>query len=192
MKEIVKLGLILLIIAAVAAGVLGFSNKVTSVKIAENDKKTNDLAMQEVLEEAQSFNLMDEGKLKEIQNVSSNVIEVNEGYDSSSNLVGYTIKAKTKGYGGDIIFMLGISTDGQITGIKILSHSETPGLGANAEKSFFTDSFKGKSALSEITASKSPQSEHEVQAITSATKTTNGVVNGVNDVIEAYNAVLAN
>lgn len=192
MNETVKLGLILFIITAVAAGVLGISNDVTSERIAEIDKITNDLAMQEVLESAESFNLLDETELKEVQDVNSNIIEVNEGYDSSSNLVGYTIKSSTIGYGGEIQFMLGISTDGQITGIKILSHAETPGLGANAEKSYFTDSFKGKPASGELTSSKTPQAENEVQAITSATLTTNGIVDGVNMVLKAYNATLAN
>ncbi|HHV46907.1 MAG TPA: RnfABCDGE type electron transport complex subunit G [Tissierellia bacterium] len=192
MNETVKLGLILLIITAVAAAVLGVSNAITAERIAELDKITNNQAMQEVLGDAESFKLLDESKLKEVQSASSNIVEVNEGYDASSNLVGYTIKAYTTGYGGRIDFMLGISVDGQITGIKVISHSETPGLGANAEKSYFTDSFKGKSASQELTYSKSPKADNEVQAITSATKTTKGIVEGVNKVLEAYNAALAN
>lgn len=192
MNETVKLGLILLIITAVAAAVLGFSNSITADKIAELEKETNNKAMQEVLRDAEEFKLLDESKLEEVQAVSSNIIEVNEGYDANSNLVGYTIKAYTTGYGGRIEFMLGISAEGQITGIKIISHSETPGLGANAEKSYFTDSFKGKSASQELTSAKKPAAENEVQAITSATKTTNGIVNGVNMVLEAYNDALAN
>jgi electron transport complex protein RnfG len=192
MNETVKLGLILLIITAVAAAVLGFSNSITAERIAELDKITNNQAMQEVLGDAQDFKLVDESKLKEAQAVSSNILEINEGYDSSSNLVGYAIKATAIGYGGEIQFMIGISSDGQITGIKVISHSETPGLGANSEKSYFTDSFKGKSASQELTYSKNPTKENEVQAITSATRTTKGIVNGVNMVLEAYNAALAN
>lgn len=192
MNETIKLGLILLIITAVAAAVLGFSNSITAEKIAQLETETNNKAMQEVLADAEDFKLLDESKLKEVQAVSSNILEVNEGYDGSSNLVGYTIKATAIGYGGEIQFMLGISTDGHITGIKVISHSETPGLGANAEKSYFTDSFRGKSVSQELTYSKNPKSENEVQAITSATRTTKGIVNGVNMVLEAYNAALAN
>lgn len=192
MNETIKLGLILFIITAVAAALLSVSNTITAGRIAELDKITNNLAMQEVLGDAESFNPLDESKLKEVQAVSSNIIEVNEGYDSSSNLVGYTIKANTIGYGGEIEFMLGISSEGHITGIKVISHAETPGLGANAEKSYFTDSFKNKPVSQELTSAKNPQAENEVQAITSATKTTNGIVDGVNMVLKAYNATLAN
>src|SRR5690606_429730 len=160
--------------------------------IAELDKIMNDLAMQEVLGAAEEFRPVDEGKFNAFKSVNSKVIEINEGYDSASNLVGYTVKAVTKGFGGDIEFMLGVSIDGEITGIKILAHEETPGLGANAEKKYFTDSFKGKPVSVELVSSKSPQGENEVQAITSATVTTNGIVNGVNEVLKAYNATFSN
>lgn len=134
MNEIVKLGLTLFIITTIAAGLLSVSNAITADRIAELDKIMNDLAMQEVLEGAEEFKPLDEDKFNDFKSANSNVIEVNEGYDSSSNLVGHTIKANTRGFGGEIVFMIGISTDGDITGIKILTHEETPGLGANAEK----------------------------------------------------------
>ncbi len=192
MNEIVKLGLTLFIITTIAAGLLSVSNAITADRIAELDKIMNDLAMQEVLEGAEEFKPLDEDKFNDFKSANSNVIEVNEGYDSSSNLVGHTIKANTRGFGGEIVFMIGISTDGDITGIKILTHEETPGLGANAEKKYFTDSFKGKPVSTQLVSAKNPQAENEVQAITSATVTTNGIVNGVNSVLEAYNTTFSN
>mgnify|MGYP000297486222 CR=1 FL=1 len=192
MNETVKLGLILLIISAVAAGLLGLSNAVTSERIAQADKIANDLAKQEVLSEAESFVTLDEAKLKDIAGAESNIVEINEGYDSSSNLVGYTIKATTNGYGGEIQFMVGISTEGRITGFKVLSHTESPGLGANSEKSYFTDSFIGKSAGGSLTSAKEPKADNEVQALTSATITTNAIVDGVNKVLDVYNTKLSN
>ena len=55
MKDTVKLGVILLVISAVAAGLLGFSNAVTSERIAEADKIANEQARQKLLGEAESF-----------------------------------------------------------------------------------------------------------------------------------------
>jgi electron transport complex protein RnfG len=192
-NETLKLGITLLIITAVAAAVLGVANAITADKIAQAEEIKNNEAMQVVLEGAEKFSKLDENTLNEITRTNSNILEINEGFDGNSNIVGYTIKAIAKGYaGGDIQFMIGISKDGYITGLEIISHSETPGLGEKATQSFFKDSFKGKSASTELTSSKDPKKENEIQALTGATKTTNGMVNGVNKVLEVYNSYLAN
>ena len=191
MNETLKLGLILFIITVVSASILAISNDITSVKIAEAAKIADQLAKNEILPEGQTFKELDEGKTKEIQNENSQILEVYEGYNGD-NLIGYTIKTKVKGYGGEMELMTGISVEGKITGIKILNHGETPGLGANATKSYFTDSFADKPVDNEITAVKEPKEDNEVQALTSATITTNAVVDGVNIVREVYNSQLAN
>lgn len=191
MNETLKLGLILFIITVVSASILAISNDITSVKIAEAAKIADQLAKNEILPEGQTFKELDEGKTKEIQNENSQILEVYEGYNGD-NLIGYTIKTKVKGYGGEMELMTGISVEGKITGIKILNHGETPGLGANATKLYFTDSFADKPVDNEITAVKEPKEDNEVQALTSATITTNAVVDGVNIVREVYNSQLAN
>ena len=50
------------------------------------------------------------------------------------------------GYGGAISVMTGIQTDGQISGVVILSHNETPGLGADAEKEDYRNQYLQKAA----------------------------------------------
>ncbi len=192
MNEILKLGLILFIITAVSASVLAVSNNITEPRIAEADRKANDLAKQEVLETAEEFDILDEGKLKEVAGSNSNIIEINEGYSKEDEIVGYTFKTKVKGYGGEMELIIGISTEGEVTGINILNHGETPGLGANATESYFTDSFKNKLVDNELVAVKDPSEDNEVQALTSATITTTAVVDGVNIVREIYNSKLAN
>lgn len=190
MNETLKLGLILFIITAVAASVLALSNSVTSERIAEADRLANERAKMEVLDIAEEFNTLDGGRLKEIVGSDSNIVEINEGY-KGSDLVGYTFNIKVNGYGGEITFMIGISKEGKITGLKVLNHGETPGLGANSTKPWFSDSFKNKTVASEITAAKSPQGESEVQALTSATVTTTAIVDGVNTVRQLYNEKLS-
>src|SRR5690554_1579613 len=143
MNETLKLGLILFIITAVAASVLALSNSVTSERIAEADRLANERAKMEVLDIAEEFNTLDGGRLKEIVGSDSNIVEINEGY-KGSDLVGYTFNIKVNGYGGEITFMTGISKEGKITGLKVLNHGETPGLGANSTKPWFSDSFKNK------------------------------------------------
>jgi len=62
-----------------------------------------------------------------------------------------------EGYGGFITVMMGIDLAGNIAGIVILEHLETPGLGANIESAeLFRDQFKGKHRAG------SPESELKV------------------------------
>ena len=55
--------------------------------------------------------------------------------------MGYVFETEASGYGGKVKVMTGIDAEGAITGVVILSHDETPGLGANAEKPDFLNQF---------------------------------------------------
>lgn len=190
MNETLKLALVLFLITAISAAILSVSNDITAPRIAEADALKDTKAKAEVLPEGKKFEPLEESKLNEIKNSDESVLEIFEAYDGE-NLVGYTIKTVVNGYGKGIEFMTGISTNGKITGIKILNHSETPGLGANATKPYFTESFRNRSVAEEITASKNPSGESEVQALTSATRTTDAILKGVNTAREIYNERLA-
>jgi len=79
-----------------------------------------------------------------------------------------------KGYHGDIGVMVGIDVKhNKLTGIAIVSHSETPGLGARIVEKSFTGSFKGKSLAKELTTS-------DINALSGATFSTKGVLAAVN------------
>jgi len=190
MNETLKLALILFLITAISATVLAVSNNITAPRIAEADKLKDKQAKIEILPEGKEFRPLDENKLNEIKTNFDNVLEIFEAYNGN-DLVGYTIKTVVNGYGGEIEFLTGISTEGKIMGIKILNHGETPGLGDNATKPAFTESFKNRSVDGEITASKNPSGDLEVQALTSATRTTNAILDGVNIARQIYNEELA-
>ncbi|GAA0744949.1 RnfABCDGE type electron transport complex subunit G [Clostridium oceanicum] len=182
-NETLKLGLKLLLVTAVAGLILGGAFLVTKDPIAKQVAKTNSEAMKEVLPKADSFEIMD-GKSK------GNVTEVNEG-KKSSDVSGYAIKVLTKGYGGQIEMMVGVSKEGEVKGIKILSHSETPGLGANAPQPKFSGQFKGKPTDKKLEVVKTaPANKSEVQAITGATITSRAVTKGVNEAVDYYKAEL--
>lgn len=182
-NETLKLGLKLLLVTAVAGLILGGAFLVTKDPIAKQVAKTNSDAMKEVLPKADSFEIMD-GKSK------GNVTEVNEG-KKSSDVSGYAIKVLTKGYGGQIEMMVGVSKEGEVKGIKILSHSETPGLGANAPQPKFSGQFKGKPTDKKLEVVKTaPANKSEVQAITGATITSRAVTKGVNEAVDYYKSEL--
>ena len=79
--------------------------------------------------------------------------------------------------------MTGVDIDGKVTGVNILSHSETAGLGAKAAETSFRDKFVG--LVNGITVSKDKAGENSIDAITGATITSRAVVNAVNAAIEA-------
>ena len=95
--------------------------------------------------------------------------------------------AAAKGYGGDVTVMVGIGADGKVTGIEILSHDETPGLGANSTKPEFKNRFVGKSGV--LMVSKTSNEGQNVQAITAATITSKAVTSAVNASLSAYAAI---
>ena len=49
----------------------------------------------------------------------------------AGKVVGFVGQGQAAGYGGVIEAMVGFDLDGRITGVQILRHKETPGLGAN-------------------------------------------------------------
>ena len=81
--------------------------------------------------------------------------------------------------------MTGILSDGKtVTGINIMEHEETPGLGANADTDEFKSRLKNKKAPLELSSTPGENKDNTFDAITGATKTSNGIKNGVNRAAE--------
>ena len=185
-KDMFKLGLNLLIISAVAALLLALTNSVTASTIAQRNEQANAEARKLVLESAQDFE-----QVKDVKTDNSKGEEVSEIYeakDASGNVVGYTLKVLPSGYGGTIELMVGIdSAKGQVSGINVVSNSETAGLGAKATNPEFSDQYKGK-PLEELSVLKNgTPGDTEIKAISGATITSTAVTNGVDAAIEVYN-----
>lgn len=113
---------VLVIICAVMSGLLALTNSATAPIIAEAERKANEEARLEVLSAADSFEKVEADGLPEA---------VKEVY-RAANGAGYTFSITTQGYGGKntLKMAVGIGADGKITGVKVLSHKETAGLGS--------------------------------------------------------------
>ncbi len=188
MKEISKLGLILLLICAVAAGLLSLVYDFTIDKIVGQRELTSQLSRQEVLPEAESFEIIEADMLDKVKDENELVVEIYEGL-TGDGVVGYTIKSLPGGFGGSVEVITGVSLDGKITGMRVGSHQETPGLGANATLPDFYGQYAGKSTESELTVVKAGAAGNEIQAISGATITSKAVTEGVNMAVEAYKIV---
>ena len=125
MKKILKLTFILFLVCAVTAGILGVVNELTKGRIEQiNIDKTNK-AYQSVLS-ADSFT--------DIGYASANHPNVNK-ISKADNGAGYVVESTFSGAQGMITMACGVDNDFNCTGISIIKHSETSGLGANAASS---------------------------------------------------------
>ncbi len=196
MKNIVKLGLILFIICVVAAGLLALTNGVTAPIITQGKLQEEIAAKQEVLPQGEEFKDMDLNKMTALfekfsnENLS-NVTQISTA-TSGGQFAGMVIKTSVKGFGGDIVILIGIDSNAKITTYRVLSHSETPGLGEKIKNESFINQFSAKSADENLAVVKrSVQKENEIQAITGATISSKAVTLAINSAIDAYNIIIS-
>ena len=101
---------------------------------------------------------------------------------SGGQPIGYAINVEASGSQGTISMMVGIDMDGAVTGVSIVTNSETSGIGSKVmgnepltNGTGVLDQFIGKSAADGVLSVGS-----NVDAITGATVSTKGVTTGVN------------
>lgn len=203
MNKIIKDTLILFAITLVAGLGLGFVYNGTSDARAKQQEKTMIAAYEAVMPGLENFDYLklstdevsvyiaDKIKATESENGISTIKPYNavidnvvRATDKEGNELGYIVTVTdSEAYGGSLQMTVGISTDGTVQGISFLSLSETPGLGMKANE----DSFKGQFHNKKVDYFKYTKTEtsadNEVQAISSATITTNAVTHGVNAAI---------
>lgn len=183
MKKITFKGILiptisLFVICLVVALLLGFTNELTKDPIAENQQKKADEAKQAVCSLATQF-----------EEATENEGEAFRGFDKEGNIVGFAIPAKHKGYGGDVEIMVGFDTEGNITGVSIVSINETPGLGMNAQNESFRNQFEGEIPEGGFSAKKDGDGVQKIDALTSATITSEAVSQAVNKATQVYNTL---
>lgn len=185
MRDYIRLAGVLLIVCAIAAALLGYTNEVTYDKIQEQLVKASDEARKEVLPDADTFEKLDDAAFASIGSKHNFVKEVYIA-KKGSDITGYAVKVAPKGYGGAVSVVVGITTDGTIQGIKVGDHTETPGLGANATKPAFQGQFAGKTWENPLSVIKSgTPKDNEIAALSGATITSRAVTNGVNQALDA-------
>ncbi|GMQ56115.1 RnfABCDGE type electron transport complex subunit G [Vallitalea sediminicola] len=180
-NNIVKDALILFAITVCAGLLLGLTYTVTKDPIADQQIKIRDAALNSVIKDA-TFQQVEED-LSE-QPVISEIYLAN----GDDEILGYAFKLVTKeGYGGEIELIVGINSNGTIAGIDIIKHSETPGLGANADSDKFKDQFKEKPTEQLTVVKDGADTDDEIDALSGATISSRAVTNAVNVAIDYFN-----
>ena len=186
--EIIKVGLILFAITAISAALLAFVNSKTAPLIEENALAKEKDALKTVMPDATAFVQVD--VTPELQALIDGSDAINKIYvaGDGENGVGVCVITETSGYDIGIQTVTGVDKDLKVTGIDIISMNETPGLGAKANNDDFKAQYTGKTY--EVGVSKTAATDTDIQAISGATKTSNGVTNGVNIALQVAEKIL--
>ena len=98
--------------------------------------------------------------------------------------LGFVFAASIQGYSGPILSFFGLDTGNALTGVKVLSHSETPGLGAKITEEKFLKQFRGRSA--EEIALRRDDPKGQIDAISAATISSRAVTFSLRSTLEQF------
>lgn len=187
-KYILELTLKLFITCVVVAGLLGGVNAITADKIAAINWENTQTAMKAVVADPDNSTFSDALELTDEMTAAalSGGATLAEAYEVQVGgaVAGHALKVVASGSQGSIEMMVGLDAEGVVTGVSIVSHSETAGIGTKVMGNEPTtanpavgvlDQFQGKSAADGTLTVGS-----NVDAITGATVSTKGVTAGVN------------
>lgn len=180
---IIKTSLILFLITSIAALLLAFVNDKTAPIIAQNEAADRQNALKNVIA-AESFENID---------ITSDFEAVAEKYgctlngvyaakDADGTQIGVCSILTGSGYDSGLQIAVGADAQAKASGIEIITSNETPGLGQNASKPVFKDQFIGKSTG--IGVVKSGANDTQINAMSGATLTSEGITRLVNAALE--------
>lgn len=191
MNKIIKNTMILTVITLIAGLGLGFVYEITKEPIAQAQETAKKEAWQAVFPDAN----LDEFESVEVDQKAAEQVISDLGIKGSVDEVcqvgetGYVITTTDKeGYGGDIQITVGITADGTVNGVSILSISETAGLGMRATEPVFYEQYQGKQA-EKFVVSKDGGDGEPIDALSGATITSRAVTGAVNAALAYYQSV---
>ena len=195
-KYIIELTVKLFATCVVVAGLLGVVNQVTSPNIAAINKAKTEEAMKAVVTDAENSYFSDPLEISADMAAAAAAAggTVTEFYEVNDGVVaiGHALKIVASGSQGNIEMMVGLDLEGTVTGVSIVKHSETAGIGTKVADNELTAS--GKHVLDQFVgmgiADGTLTVGSNVDAITGATVSTRGVTAGVNTAIAVINSMI--
>lgn len=178
--SMIKLGLVLCAYAVVACTLLALVNNFTAPKIADNQAKKVSAAMQEFFPDAGlTFETVNDYKAPVVGAITVDEIYVAK---KDGKIVGGAAQVTGPTYDQGSI-LIGMKTDGSVTGLKFLKLTDSPGFGLKANDATFKlpngktfyGQFEGKNAKDRFTAGKN------FDAISGATITSIAVSSLINE-----------
>lgn len=189
-KYIIKLTVTLLVTCVIVAGLLGYVNSITAGPIAETNWQNTVKAMKEVVADPDNTEFGEAIENSDAMTAAAaaagatldSVYPATVGGEDG----GYAIKVVASGSQGNIEMMVGVDVEGVVSGVSIVSNSETSGIGSKVMTNVngVLDQFIGKSAADGTLVVGS-----NVDAISGATVSTKGVTTGVNAALAVAGAI---
>ena len=188
-QTIIKTGATLAVIAAICTTLVAATYQITRERIVANDKALLEQALQPAL-----AGVFYEGGVSE----SRLVMLPPHGLPGSDAALIYRVYAQDKpvaalfavtardGFSGVIRILVGVQFDGTITGVRILQHRETPGLGDKIEsaRSDWIFQFDGQSMGNpEVTGWAIRNDGGEFDQLTGASVTPRAVIGAIRDTL---------
>jgi len=188
--SLLKDAMSLFLITLVSGLALSYVYEITKAPIAEQAVQAAEAANKAVFESAASFETSDDlltlATSTDLATLDANykgvtIDDVKKALDETGEIIGYNITVSTtSGYKDKITIVVGYSNEGEILGIKILTISETAGLGMKAKESKFTDQYINKTVDKFVVTKVGAAADNEIDAISGATITSNAVTNAIN------------
>lgn len=160
----------------VSAAALSATYGVTKERIAEQERAAETRALQAVVPAAASFEAAAPDVVERAGEAAGEtpVYAVHRVLDASGETIGWGVQVGPRGYGGPIRMVVGLDRDGKVVGVSIISANETPGLGS---KVLVNEEFIG--AFVGLESPTIDRGVKGVDAVSGATKSSNGVKKGV-------------
>jgi electron transport complex protein RnfG len=177
-KDLIVPTLVLFLICLVITAALAITYQITKPIIEEINIKNANLSRNEVLPDANG------AFTKNDIETSPKIAEV-YGADNNS---GFVFTAIDKGFGGEIIVMVGIDDNGEVTGVKVTKHAETPGLGTKAMTLDYLSQYKGKASVTRTDEADKDQ----IDAVTGATVSSNAIFRAVESSLSQFEEIGGN
>lgn len=185
MKKEVWMVTILVLVATVSAGVLGFVNVTTRPIIKRNElRKLRESVLESVNVQFESENLEDKFE-SEFKTEELNGKDFYFRYNDEGNLTEVAFEMSGSGFQGPITAIISLKPDLEtVVGLEVLDHQETPGLGARITEEEFLSQFNGKVVRPELlVVTDAGDAENKVDAITGATRTSKAMQGIINDTV---------
>ena len=163
---------VLTVICAVVSAALVFTYQATKPIIDEAKNAEANAARAVVLPGASGF--------EEVE-LPAQIEGAVDAYKETSGK-GYVVTASAQGYGGAVKLMVGFDADGNITGVKMIEHQETPGFGAKLAEDSYGAGYVGKNASNYT----------EVDGISGASITSKAYKKALGTAFELYSAASGN
>ncbi len=173
--------------ALVTGLALLLANRFTASTIHRNELQHLNATLTEVLPDSYIDNMLQDKKVVIPDKNRDQSLTVYRGYLNQKPSAVVIQTTAPEGYSGSIDLLIGLTYDGVVTGVRVVKHTETPGLGDDIEikKSDWILSFNGKGINSPVNW-KVKRDGGDFDQFTGATITPRAVVHEVHQTVEWY------